>query len=100
MRCRRCLLPQQVPGFVSVVVAPDDATLAKGERTGLKAIAIFDNGGLMDLTTLLDWYSVNPAIAKVSGAGIVTAVKSGKTKIVAVGLGGAIVSEPFTVTVP
>jgi hypothetical protein len=73
--------------------------LAAGARTGLKALGLFANGGVLDLTTLLSWYSQKPGVATVTSAGIVTAVGSGTTKIVAVGLGGLIVSAPITVTV-
>jgi hypothetical protein len=87
------------PSFSSVIAAPATAALKVGDRTGLKAIGTFQNGAMMDFTTLLGWYSTQPGVAKVSQAGIVTAVSKGKTKIVAVGLGGGLVSSVVSVTV-
>ncbi len=88
------------PDVVGVAALPAATTLVAGSRTGLKAVGSFSNGGLLDLTTLLEWHSTNPAVASVNQAGIVTAVSSGVAKIVAVGLGGGLVSEPCTVSVP
>jgi hypothetical protein len=87
------------PDFLGVVILPGELQLAAGARTGLKALGVFANGGVLDFTTLLTWYSQKPGVATVTSAGIVTAVGSGTTKIVAVGLGGAIVSAPVSVTV-
>ena len=81
------------------MAAPAAGTLKVGDRMGLKSIGLFANGGMMDFTTLLGWYSTNPGVASVSTAGIVTAVGKGKTKIAAVGLGGSLLSNVVTVTV-
>jgi len=59
-----------------------------------------DNGGVLDVTTLLLWYSTQPDVATVNNAGVVTALKSGQTKILAISAPGAgLISLPATVTV-
>jgi hypothetical protein len=91
--------PGTVPAL-DVVLIGDDLTLDEGERTGLRAVAYFDNGGLLDVTTLLQWYSTQPSVATVNNAGVVTAVGGGKTKILAIAEPGGLMSVPITVTVP
>jgi hypothetical protein len=88
------------PDLLNVALLPaDDLHLHPGDQAGLKSVANFKNGGLFDFTTLLTWYSTKPGVAKVNQAGVVTAVSSGKAKIIAVGIGGALVSTPVTVFV-
>ncbi len=88
------------PPFDGVVILPEDVTLDVRGQAGLKAVASFSNGGLLDVTTLMEWHSSKPEVAIISEAGIVTAVDSGEAKIVAVALAGSLVSAPVTVTVP
>lgn len=88
------------PNLDAVMISPDDVILDEGERTGLKAVANFDNGGLLDVTTLLHWYSTQPDVATVNDRGVVTAVGSGETQIVAISLPFALLSVPATVSVP
>ena len=88
------------PNLTAIKILPDSFPLAAGERAGLKAIAIFDNGGVMDLTTVLHWYSSQPGVATVNEAGVVTAISSGDTKIVATDPTGSVLSVPITLSVP
>jgi hypothetical protein len=90
------------PGFAGIQILPGDVDLAIGERAGLKAVAKFSNGGLLDVTMLLKWESTKPGVVSVTDSGIVTAKAKGNAKIVAVDLTGSLLSVPvpITVTVP
>ncbi|HEX5011452.1 MAG TPA: Ig-like domain-containing protein [Planctomycetota bacterium] len=89
-----------LPSLDLVIIMSDDVTLNAGDRTGLRAVATFDNGGLLDVTTLLEWHSTQPDVASVNNAGVVTALKSGQAKILAISAPGAgLISLPATVTV-
>jgi hypothetical protein len=89
------------PNLASLALVPAaDLHLQPGERAGLQAIGSFSNGGVLDFSTLLDWYSTKPGIASVNQAGVVTAKASGAAKIYAIGAGGAFVSTPVKVIVP
>lgn len=70
------------PALQQVVIVPGNGTLSIGERTGLKAYAQFVNGGLMDVTTLLDWYSTKPQVAAVNAAGVVKGKAPGTALLV------------------
>ena len=89
------------PLLLNVALTPGASlTLPIGDRVGLKATANFSNGGLFDFTTLLGWVSTKPGIVSVNAAGVVTAKAKGTAKIYAMGIGGAVISAPVTITVP
>lgn len=92
-------VPGPPPGFLGIQVLQEATELDPGERSGLKAVAYFDNGGVLDLTTLLDWGSTNPAVASVSSGAVVHALSSGNATLVGVAPGGGILSTPVSVTV-
>jgi hypothetical protein len=87
------------PGLLGIAITPADIGIAAGQRIGLRATASFDNGGQQDVTTLLIWFSTQPNVATVNNAGVLTAVGSGSTKIVAMDPTGALIALPLTVTV-
>jgi hypothetical protein len=90
------------PSFAGIQILPGNESLDIGERTGLKAVAVFGNGGMMDVTTLLHWYSTKPSVATVNDVGVVTALAKGNAQIVAIDLTASLLSvpAPITVTVP
>ena len=69
--------PTPVPGVTSVSVAPQNITIAINQQVQFAASVIADVG----VATTVTWASGNPAIATVDAAGVVKAVKKGKTKI-------------------
>jgi hypothetical protein len=87
------------PELAELLILPDHVRLQPGEKAGLKAVAVCTNGGLLDLSTVLDWYSTDPGVASVNESGVVTGVSSGEAKIVVVGQGGGLVSEACSVRV-
>lgn len=87
------------PGFLGIQVLQDKVELDPGERTGLKAVAFFDNGGMLDLTTLLEWGSNDPQVASVNAGGVVHALSGGDATLIGAAPGGGILSTPVAVTV-
>jgi len=65
----------------SVTVSPATSTLVVGKTTQLTATAR-DAGGAT-LTRVINWVSSNPAVAEVSGTGLVTAKTTGSATITA-----------------
>jgi hypothetical protein len=88
-----------IPDLAEVLILPEKVRLEAGEKVGLKAVAVCTNGGLLDLSTVLDWYSTDPGTASVNENGVVTANAAGDALILAVGQGGALISEVCTIRV-
>ena len=73
--------PTQPAEIISVTLAPPSAALNIGASLPL-APTVLDAGG-QTVSTVLTWASSNPAIADVSGSGLVTAFASGDVVITA-----------------
>jgi len=87
----------------SVSVNCQTTTLTTGGQTQCSSIAVLSNGTSQDQTLASQWSSSNAGVASVSATGLVTAVSSGSTTIVATfqGLQGAravVVAPPATFT--
>lgn len=86
------------PTVTSLQILPGSQTSTAGQRFGLKAVAFLSNGGVHDVTTLLDWYSTKPAVVGVNESGVATAQTPGFAKIVAYGVGNQAASINVSVT--
>lgn len=64
-----------IPVFTILIATP-------GVEKQYHASAIFSTGTAHDVTSLISWTSADPAVAKVSGEGIVTPVSAGDTEII------------------
>jgi hypothetical protein len=69
------------PAVVSLAIAPDRPTLARGTTLQLMAVGTFASGITTDLTAQATWSSDTPAVATVSTSGVVTAVDNGTTLV-------------------
>jgi hypothetical protein len=69
------------PALVSVEITPSSPFLPARKRIGLKAIAHYSNGAFRNVTTLVNWSSSAPAIAKINQGAAVTAVLPGTATI-------------------
>jgi hypothetical protein len=67
-------------------LAPATSTLQPGQSLALRVSQV-DAFGRIDRTPVIKWMSSNPAVATVSGAGLVRAIKEGDVKITAEGAG-------------
>jgi hypothetical protein len=87
------------PGLLQMYMYPGNATFYPGQRLGMRAIAIFDNASVRDVTTMMMWFSSKPWVAKVNFAGVLEAVSPGTTKIFALTPMGTVIAAPMTMTV-
>lgn len=87
------------PGLVSLrVVADDTTTLSLGRlRLGVRALATDSAGGERDVTGLVQWSTLNPAILEVGRQGAITARGVGSTTVRAV-IAALSASLPLQVT--
>ncbi len=67
----------------SLAVQPDPVTLAVGATSQLKAIATYTDASTQDVTSSVTFASINPQIATVSNAGLVSAAAAGQTQVAA-----------------
>ena len=77
-------VPDTVGAPASVEIAPKDSTLVGRRATRQLILTAHDaNGSVRDLTRLVEWVSLDPAIAEVSAKGRVTPKGNGTATIVA-----------------
>lgn len=69
--------------FTHIEASPDSAWVSVGELLGLTASATDPNCGLAPYA--IQWKSLDPGLATVTQAGVVTAIGQGRARIVAVG---------------
>lgn len=87
--------------LVSISVTPY-AGMSESVPVGLsdyyyKAVALYDNGQSVDVSTAVTWSSSSPNVAKIDAYGYITAVSFGTTEIMA-SYNGHTASLQFTVT--
>ncbi len=87
------------PTCIGVAIFPATATLARDERRGFQAIATYSNGAKRNVTTLVDWSSSTPTVARVDEGAAVLARGTGTTTIQITSFQGAPVTNA-TVNVP
>jgi len=67
--------------LVSIAITPDSPSTPAGKTLQLKAMGTDSNGSQHDLTESATWSSLEPNIATVSQAGLVTAISQGQATI-------------------
>lgn len=92
-----------VAPVASLTIVPSSLSMAPSTSTQFHAIATLNDGKTEDVTALVSWSSLQSSIAGVNG-GLVTAVGSGSTTIMAQGNGmsgsaGVNVIEPVSLTI-
>lgn len=70
-----------MPFVTSVTVSGSGALTAAGQAAQLTATASLSDGSSQDVTSKAVWMVVNPGVASVSTAGVVTGVGFGTTKV-------------------
>ena len=85
------------PALTKLELTPGDKTLKPGESTGLTAWATFADGSRVDVTWLTKFDANDPAVARVTPTGVVTASRTGATAVRAMFRAGVAVA---TVAVP
>jgi trimeric autotransporter adhesin len=87
--------------LVSIGVTPAAPTIAKGTTQQFTATGVYSDNTTQDLTAVVSWHAVNPAVASITTAlgsgGLATGVAPGTTEISA-SLGGVIGSTNLQVT--
>jgi 6-phosphogluconolactonase (cycloisomerase 2 family) len=69
--------------LTSLEVAPATSTIALGTSQRYTATGRYADGSSLDLSSLVDWSSLEPAVATIDSAGFASAVSTGQTTIVA-----------------
>ena len=67
--------------LMSIAIAPQNPTLAIGERKQLVATATYSDGSRKDLTHLVQWVSSDNSIATVDASGVALALAKGNAKV-------------------
>jgi hypothetical protein len=58
------------PEVVAIEVEPATLTVQPGRRVGMRAVARLSNGGVRDVTTLVEWRSSDPDVAVTEGPAV------------------------------
>jgi hypothetical protein len=87
------------PLLTSMIVVPTAKEMKPGERQGLRAVAVFSNGSVLDVTTMVDWLAAKKTVTKVNSSGVVEAVGNGSSKIYPILPSGLIGGPSVTLTV-
>ena len=89
--------------LVSIGVTPAVPSIAKGTTQQFTATGVYSDNSTKNLTALVTWHAVNPAVASITTAlgsgGLATGVAPGTTQITAT-LGGVVGSTNLKVTAP
>ena len=83
--------------LVSLAITPSPAALTRPAKLQLVATATFEDGSTGGVTPLVQWVSLNPAVATVDLLGVASGVSAGSAPIVAQLRG--IAAPPVTLTV-
>ena len=87
--------------LVSIGVTPAAPSIAKGTTQQFTATGVYSDNSTQNLTSVVTWHAVNPAVASITTAlgngGLATGVGPGTTQITAT-LGGVVGSTNLTVT--
>lgn len=67
--------------LVSIVITPANSSMPVGATKQFVATGSFSDSSTQDLTASVSWSSLNPSIATINNAGLVTSIASGTTKI-------------------
>jgi hypothetical protein len=86
------------PNVTNVAIRSTNTSFGVGDRQGVKAIAFFDNGAFLNVTSLVDWSSSNDAVARINEGAALTAVAPGQAAITTSAYGGKL-APPMTVQV-
>ncbi len=71
-------VPPPVPAtLVSIALQPSAPGMVPGTTLQLQAIGNYDDNSVSNLTSAVTWESADPAVATVSGTGLVTAANTG-----------------------
>jgi hypothetical protein len=89
-------------GGISLITVTGKNHLTVGEKSAMKAVALFTDGSQQDVTLTAQWRSDNTSVCTVDGRGVVTAVATGRCTVSATvrNLTGTIVIDVSTVTTP
>lgn len=87
--------------LVSIGVTPAAPSIAKGTTQQFTATGVYSDNSTQNLTSVVTWHAVNPAVASITTAlgngGLATGIGPGTTQITAT-LGGVVGSTNLTVT--
>lgn len=92
---------QVINGVAPVVASIEikgDPNVGVGDRVALKAIAHFTNGAFRNVTTLVDWSSLNQGVATINNGAALVALTPGQATITTSSFQG-FAPPPFVVTV-
>jgi hypothetical protein len=82
----------------SISIQPANGSIAQGSRIQMAAIGTFNDGGTRNITSLVNWTSSDPTVAKMGGTnGLFLGLAPGLVTITA-SLGSVTSAVPFTVT--
>ncbi|MBL8861626.1 MAG: hypothetical protein JNK02_06400 [Planctomycetes bacterium] len=93
------VVPGVAPSLVRVDVVPASLTLQTGERRGVRAIATYSNGARRNVTTLVNWSSSDPTVARINRGAALSASGPGTAAVQCSPYLG-VASTPAVLTVP
>jgi hypothetical protein len=74
---------ETAPTLTAITVTPVNPSVARGLTEQFTATGTFSDGSTEDLTSQVRWASANTSVARISSAGLATAVAGGRVVIVA-----------------
>ena len=89
--------PTSDPVLTSIDVSPANKTIEKGKSQQYKAVANYDDGSFVNVTSSVNWDSSDTAVATVDDTGMANGVEEGTANIVA--LMDGVISNNATLTV-
>jgi hypothetical protein len=85
--------------LLSLAIAPENATVPKGESQQLTAIGNFSDGSTHNLTRAVSWTALPPGVARVNSSGLLVAQNRGTT-VVSASAGGISASDSVEIVAP
>lgn len=64
-----------IPGLLSIYIAPASAALRQGQTLKLKAVGVYDDGFIRNISSIVTWSTDDPTVATVGPDGLVTAIR-------------------------
>jgi Big-like domain-containing protein len=98
-----CKVKEETPPppaeLIAITLRPSAPSIAPGTALQLEAIGNYSNNGTANLTNSVTWESADPAVAAVSGTGLVTAANTGSTASTTISAKSGAVSGSTLLTV-
>ncbi len=85
------------PLLQGIAAEGDSSPMRPGERRGIRAVAVYSDSGMEEVTDRVTWVEGDTSVARLEGRGIVRAIRPGQADFVA--RWGYVASPPYKVKV-